>query len=174
MRPKSQQRRSRRGRDRPGAAESRTESPATRRVGTAWPDVALLAGIVLFAFALRLIYILQMRESPLFDDPVMDEQYHDQWARAIVAGETYIEGPYFRAPLYAAFLATIYKLFGPGYLVPRLIQAGLGSLSCGVLFLIGRRVFGRAIGSVWLPGIQGLWRFPGGPSVRSGAGTGRG
>jgi tetratricopeptide (TPR) repeat protein len=103
---------------------------------------------VLVAFGLRLTYVLQLRSSPGFEHPHMDELYHDEWAQAIAAGETFIEGPYFRAPLYPAFLGAIYAAFGQDYLTPRVIQALLGSLSCGLLFLVGRAVFGRAVGSV--------------------------
>lgn len=113
-----------------------------------WRDVALASAIVLVAFSLRLTYDLQARSSPLFDHPQMDERYHDQWAQAIATGETFIEGPYFRAPLYPALLGVVYKVFGHDYLVPRVIQALLGSLSCGLLFLVGRLVFGRVVGAV--------------------------
>ena len=111
-------------------------------------DGVLLAAIIVTAFSLRLIYLLQLRDCPTFDHPAMDELYHDQWARAIAAGESFVDGPYFRAPLYPAFLAAVYKLFGHGYLAPRVIQAALGSLSCGLLYLIGRVTFGRAVGTV--------------------------
>ena len=122
--------------------------PRKQNSSTRWKDAALFGAIVLFAFTLRLTYILQLRNDPTFDNPHMDELYHDDWAQAIAAGETLIEGPYFRAPVYPALLATIYKIFGQGYLLPRIIQGILGSLSCGLLFLIGRRIFGRAIGAV--------------------------
>ena len=132
-------------RDRQAAATTASvcEPPGMRGI-----DVALIITIFACAFALRLIYVQQLRASPLFEDPVMDELYHDQWARSIVAGETYVEGPYFRAPLYPAFLAAVYRVFGPGYLVPRLVQAFLGSLSCVLLFLIGRQIFGRGIAAI--------------------------
>ncbi len=111
-------------------------------------DGILLTAIIVTAFTLRLVYVLQLRDCPTFDHPAMDELYHDQWARAIAAGEAFVEGPYFRAPLYPAFLAAVYKLFGHGHLIPRVIQAILGSLSCGLLYLVGRRTFGRAVGAV--------------------------
>jgi tetratricopeptide (TPR) repeat protein len=107
-----------------------------------------LLGIVVLAFAVRLIYIFELRQSPLFDAPQMDELYHDQWARAIAAGEQFVEGPYFRAPLYPFFLGAIYKVFGDGYLAPRIVQSLLGSLSCGLVFMIGRRAFGYAVGAI--------------------------
>jgi predicted membrane-bound mannosyltransferase len=110
--------------------------------------LVLFAAIVLLAFALRLTYVLQLRSSPLFEHPQMDELYHDQWAQAIAAGETFNQGPYFRAPLYPAFLGAVYAVFGHDYLAARVIQALLGSLSCGLLFLVGRLVFSRVIGAV--------------------------
>ncbi|MFQ5807047.1 MAG: tetratricopeptide repeat protein, partial [Phycisphaerae bacterium] len=122
--------------------------PPTARGGLDWKDAALLAGIMLLALGLRLTYVMQLRSSPLFEHPQMDELYHDQWAQAIASGATFIEGPYFRAPLYPAFLAAVYTVFGQGYLAPRAVQALLGSLSCGLLFLIGRHAFGRAVGAV--------------------------
>lgn len=111
-------------------------------------DGWLIFLILLVAIALRVVFILQMRAGPLFEAPIMDELYHDEWARTIANGETYIDGPYFRAPLYPAFLATIHTLFGHGFLAPRLIQAVLGAFSCVLLFVIGRRVFDRTIGAV--------------------------
>jgi len=104
--------------------------------------------IVLFAFVLRLIYMLQWQECPIFEHPKVDELYHDQWAAAIAAGESFVTGPYFRAPLYPAFLGVIYKVFGHDYLAPRLIQSVLGALSCGLVFLIGRMHFDRRVGAV--------------------------
>jgi tetratricopeptide (TPR) repeat protein len=131
-----------------GEATGAHDSPSAAEARLEWKDAALLAAIVLFAFALRLVHVLQLRSSPLFDHPQMDELYHDQWAQAIVAGKTFIQGPYFRAPLYPAFLAAVYTVFGHDYLAPRIVQAVLGGLSCGLLFLIGRKAFGRAIGAV--------------------------
>ncbi|MCO6437818.1 MAG: glycosyltransferase family 39 protein [Phycisphaerae bacterium] len=134
---------SRRARPGGGAAFLAPPRATFRRI-----DVLLLTGIFLVALGLRLFYVQQMRASPLFDHPVMDEQYHDEWAQAFAEGQTYIEGPYFRAPLYPWFLGTIYWLFGHDLFAARVVQALLGSLSCGLLFLIGRRIFGRTVGAI--------------------------
>jgi len=129
----------------------------TRSSKPARVDAAVFAAIVLSAFALRLIYVLQLRHSPLFDSPIMDELYHDQWGRAIAAGTRFVDGPYFRAPLYPSFLGAVYKVFGPGYLAPRILQGILGSLSCGLVFLIGRDVFDRRIAAVAGFAAAGYW-----------------
>ena len=111
-------------------------------------DLLILAVVVLVALVIRVIYVLQLRDSPLFSHPILDSQVHDGWARSIVAGEEVFTGAYFKAPLYPWFLATIYKIAGPGYLVPRLVQAVMGSLSCGLVYLVGREAFGRATGAL--------------------------
>ncbi len=112
-------------------------------------DLLWLGAIVALAFALRLIYIFQLRANPYFDAPAMDPLYHHDWARTFAAGETFWQGAYFRAPLYPWFLGVIYRLFGPDNpLAPRIVQAALGSLSCGMLFLIGRLVFTRTVGVI--------------------------
>ena len=110
-------------------------------------DALWLVLIVGVAFVLRLVYIHQLRASPYFDAPAMDPLFHHDWARAFAAGETYWDGAYFRAPLYPWFLGLIYKIFGTdNALAPRIVQAGFGSLSCGMLYLLGRLVFSRVAG----------------------------
>ncbi len=113
-----------------------------------WKDRILFLSIVAGAFILRLIYIYQYRDNPIFDKPIMDPLYHAQWARAFVEGKSFMEGmPFFRAPLYPWFLGTCFSLFGEDYLIPRIIQGAMGALSCGLVFVIGRRLFGRIVGA---------------------------
>lgn len=110
---------------------------------------ALLFGLLLLAFALRVVYVLQIRASPYFDRPEMDPGYHVEWARAFARGEPFQPGqPFFRAPLYPWFLGALLALFGDGLLVPRLVQAALGTATTGLAYLIGARAFDRATGLV--------------------------
>jgi tetratricopeptide (TPR) repeat protein len=104
--------------------------------------------VVAVAFVIRVIYAFQYRACPYCGHETMDAWYHDQWARALAEGRPFVEGAYFRAPLYPWFLGTVYWLFGTAPIVPRLVQAALGSLSCGLLFLIGRRTFNRPVGVI--------------------------
>src|SRR5438552_10452812 len=114
-----------------------------------YSDWFLFAIVFVVALAVRLIYVFEMKASnPVFGHPMMDELYHDQWATAIAQGRDFVNGPYFRAPLYPYFLGGIYKVFGHGYLAPRVAQAFVGALNCGLLFLIGRITFNKAIGFV--------------------------
>ncbi len=97
------------------------------------------------AFLLRLLYLLQARANdPLFFSPQMDALYHHQWALAVAAGREFIADAFFRAPLYPWFLGLVYKLFGPNLFSARAVQAAVGSLSCGLTYLLARRLLGRA------------------------------
>jgi tetratricopeptide (TPR) repeat protein len=108
-------------------------------------DIGIIIGIFVFAFAIRFIYLQEMKSSPLFDTPTMDAEYHDQWAQSILKGEDFTGGVFFRAPLYPYFLAAVYKLFGHNYFAARLIQFIIGSLSCVLVYLLGRKVFNRRV-----------------------------
>ena len=135
------------------ASAQQAVADATARTASADPprrrlDLLLIIAIVILAMGIRVTYVLQSRSSPLFAYPIMDAAYHDEWARAIADGETFIEGPYFRAPLYPWFLGGVYTLFGHNYLIPRLIQAGIGAISCVLLYLIGRDTLGRPVGFI--------------------------
>ena len=108
-------------------------------------EVFIIIGIFILAFAIRFIYLLEMRSSPLFDTPTMDAEYHDQWALSILKGEDLTGGVFFRAPIYPYFLAAVYKLFGHNYFTIRLIQFIIGSLSCILVYLLGRKVFNKRV-----------------------------
>ena len=110
--------------------------------------------VVLLALAIRIIYLLQLSQNPIFDSPILDEKIHHEWASLSAAGEDWSVDPgtgeaiaYFRAPLYIWFLAGVYKIFGidPGF-APRLIQSLVGALGCGLLLLLGARLFNRTVG----------------------------
>lgn len=124
------------------------EAPDVATSGSERLDWLLLAGVVAAAFAVRLVYVLMLQDSPLFEHPIVDARYHDEWATDLAAGRPFIEGPYFRAPLYALMLGQIYAISDHSYLAPRLVQIVLGSASCGLVFAIGRLLFDRRVATV--------------------------
>ncbi len=96
-----------------------------------------------FAFILRLIFLYQFQSVIIFDYPVVDMAYHHNWALAIANGEQFYAGPFFRAPLYPLFLGFVYWLFGESAWIIRIIQAIIGSISCVLLYEVGRELFNR-------------------------------
>ncbi len=101
--------------------------------------------IFLFSFALRLIYLLQIQANPHFNVPTMDPLYHDVWAQNIASGNWLGSSIFFRAPFYPYFLALVYKLFGHGYFIPRLIQHIVGSFSCILVYFLARKLYNRSV-----------------------------
>lgn len=51
-----------------------------------------------------------------------------------------------RPPLFPALLAGVYGLFGPDPLAGRLFLSVIDTMTCGVIFLIGREMFGNRVG----------------------------
>jgi 4-amino-4-deoxy-L-arabinose transferase-like glycosyltransferase len=107
--------------------------------------------VALYLFGLSMLiqflYLSQYAVSPFFWVPQLDGMYHDRWAQEIVAGNPR-PTPYFRAPLYYYFLAGIYSVFGQNFWAVRLIQAGIGAISCVLLYHIGIKANVRPAGSL--------------------------
>lgn len=125
--------------------ETETSTPSSRRT---W--VAPLV-IFLLALAFRGAYVAEIRSLPDFEAPLVDAGYHDYWAWGMASGEWELppgtidpridSTPYFRPPLPAFWLATIFAVFGHDHLAARVVQALLGSLACVLVFLVAARLF---------------------------------
>ncbi len=100
----------------------------------------MVAISVLLTLLLRTVYFLEVRDNPYFETPVMDEAYHDAWAKEIAAGNWRANLPFFRAPLYPVLLGVLYSAFGPDYALIRGLQLLLGAVSPLLAFLLGRRI----------------------------------
>ncbi len=115
-----------------------------------------LAAILTLGLCLRLWFLAQILHAPDFRAPQQDPEVLDYYARALLSGDWTVRAgetdpeigttPYFRPPGYAFYLLPIYALTNGSYLAPRLVQMTLGLCSALLLFLIGRKLFGRAAG----------------------------
>ena len=92
------------------------------------------AALFLLALVLRLLYLLEARHSPYFDDLLLDaEEYQilangllsGQWEQA--AADTYVHGVFYPA------LWALVMFLGGGSLTMRLLQAVLGAVTCVLL-----------------------------------------
>ena len=104
-------------------------------------------GLFFFALSVRWIYLEQIKSSPFFDVPIVDAKSYMDRAVQIARGEV-VEKPFWQPPLYPYFLGLLYKVFGERYDLFRWIQLGIGSLSCLLVYWIGRRIFGTTVGVV--------------------------
>src|SRR5262249_37663481 len=99
--------------------------------------------IFLTALAVRLVHVWQMRASPFFSVLLGDSRGYDEWARRIAGGEWIGTDVFYQAPLYPYLLGVIYAVAGRHLLLVRVVQALIGSASCGLLALAAERFVSR-------------------------------
>ena len=122
----------------------------------------MLTALSIFAvaFAIRMIHLWQLRSTPFFTLLMGDSRSYDEWARRIAGGEWIGRDVFYQAPLYPYVLAVLYKTIGRDLLAVRIVQTAIGSASCVLLFLAGRRLFAHRVGVVagfglafWAPAV---------------------
>jgi tetratricopeptide (TPR) repeat protein len=120
-----------------------------------------LVGILVVALALRVLYILGQRGDLLFDYPVVDEETYVAAARALADGHGVAPKPWYQPPGLVYALATVFRVCGPGLLVPRLLQAVLSTASCAMAFVVTRRLFSApvALGAAAMCAVHGVLVF---------------
>ncbi len=100
--------------------------------------VAMASVIFFVALGIRIIHLLEMRKNPFFYHPIVDAwDYHKDAVQIVTTGDWIGKYPFFQAPLISYFLAVIYKIGGINLLLPRLVQAIIGSFSAAGIFLLG-------------------------------------
>ncbi len=118
-----------------------------------WP-VAIFSA----AFLVRLIYIIEKSTSdPSFALPMVDELWHWRWANEILTQSFWGDGAWFRAPLYAYFLALLAKLTNflsaPGeppmaqLFAIRTLQALLAAWTASLVYKLGAETISRRVGA---------------------------
>lgn len=135
-------------------APQRRESRQTRSARPAKPLLheanhrAAFWFVVIFAaaFAVRAIYLSQIRTIPLFYHLAGDARTYYEWAQRIAAGDWLGEGVFYQAPLYPYFLGVAQFVLGDAVWPARLVQITMGALSCSLIFLVGRSLFGVRAG----------------------------
>jgi tetratricopeptide (TPR) repeat protein len=100
--------------------------------------LAALAKIVV-----RVIYLLQIRNSPTFHSPLVDQLWHWEWAGDILSGSFWGNGAYFRAPLYAYLLAFLRLITDSSFFWVRLLQVLLSACTAFILVKLAEKLFSR-------------------------------
>lgn len=119
-------------------------------------------GLAIFTVAmlLRALYLLEMRDLPLFSVLMGDGVSYNSWARRIAAGEWYGKEVFYQTPMYPYFLAVVYRVCGSEIWTVRLVQTAISSASCVLLAAGGVRWFDRRVGIA-----TGLLAAAYGPSI---------
>lgn len=130
-----------RARKRRAVAETASPFETSRNSSAVW-----FWGIVCSAFFLRLIYLRQIESIPLFYHLAGDAWTYDEWGQRLAAGDWLGEGVFYQAPLYPYFLGVLNLLLGNNLWLIRIVQIGLASIACGLMFRAGEKWFSRPAG----------------------------
>jgi len=103
-----------------------------------------LPAILVMALSLRILYLLQARDH-LFFNAFSDSIYYHSWALRLLEGQP---GPqvFYLGPLYPFLLALFYAVAGPWVELFLWFQVLLGTAGCALLYFLGRRAGGQAVG----------------------------
>ena len=98
-----------------------------------------LVVIFLVAMAYRGLYFLEVRQHPLFLNPVIDAEQHHAWAQRVSSGLILGRGPdaVFKPCIYPLLLGGVYYLSGSNITVIQWFQFILGSVSAALTALLG-------------------------------------
>jgi len=110
-------------------------SPTLPREGS------ILAFLLLLALTVRVVFVLQMRASPYFDHPALDQGFYVEAGRAVATGQEIRPGPIVRPPLYGWWLGLIFRIFGESLLVPRLLQCLVGTIAVWLVHRLAKVAF---------------------------------
>jgi Flp pilus assembly protein TadD len=109
------------------------------------------------------VYFAQIRGNPHFAIPIMDEGYHDLWAREIAAGDWSSRIPFFRAPFYPLLLGLAYRFLGTDPVPFAALRGGqllIGAATPWLVHRIGRRIWparpGLAFAASMIVALDGL------------------
>ena len=104
-----------------------------------------LGGILALALLLRVVHILSQRGDVLFDFPGVDEERYVTMGRLLADGKVPEVRPWFHPPGLVYALGAVFSLAGPGLTAPRIAQALVSTASCGLAYVVARRVFERRV-----------------------------
>ena len=105
-----------------------------------WIDLIIVLGI---ALVIRAVYLWQFSALADWNQLTVDNWYHHNWAMTIARGNIWGDTTYFRAPMYSWLLGAVYYLFGPTFLIARILGLCIGICSVALTYLIAHRIFGR-------------------------------
>lgn len=98
--------------------------------------------VILVALLTRLLHVLfTAKLNPLALDITLDAAVYDRWAKALVwGGDAGVTG-LMQAPLFPWFVSMVYRVAGPSLTAVRLVQAVMGTFTCGFITVATRRLF---------------------------------
>ena len=112
-----------------------------------YKPAVLIGGLALL---LRMIYVFELSDSPLFEFPAVDADTYNQHAEIIAKGNwlSLGMGPFWQPPLFPYSLAPLKIVFSDAlfFYVARIVQALVDAFTCVLVYFLGTRLFNRGVG----------------------------
>jgi hypothetical protein len=102
------------------------------------------------ALAVRVVYLLSIRNAFFFEHLQTEPQHYDAWATEIVRGTAHASVPFDEAPAYPYFVALIYAVVGHSVMAVCAVQALLGAAASAAIGMVAGRGAGRR--AAWIAG----------------------
>ena len=106
----------------------------------------VLASILGLALILRVVALLNLRGSIYFDFLLWDERVYHTLATRIAEGASKSSSIYEFSPLPVYLMALVYRLFSPDIFYIRILNIILGTLTCYLIYHIGKDLGGLKTG----------------------------
>lgn len=113
------------------------------------PPIGFLVALFCFAFLVRIVYLLDLANNPLFDafPQAVDHWNFDQSAINFSEGDWLARARNNAfSPLYKYFLGILYWVSSRNFYFIYGVQFFLGSISSVLIYLIGRNIFNHRVG----------------------------
>jgi tetratricopeptide (TPR) repeat protein len=102
----------------------------------------LFAYVLFFiALAIRLIYLWEDRSNPFYEYGNIDSIHYKIFANDFSKYGILPNDVFFWGPGYPFFLSFIYATFGNTTIITKIVQSIIGSLTCVLVYLIGKKLF---------------------------------
>ena len=103
--------------------------------------------LICLALSLRAIYFNQT-VGYIQPGSGSDAHFYLQWAEGIVRGDVLGGDVFYALPVYPYFLSLAYLFSGGETFGLILIQIVIGSLNCGLIYLLAKKLFGQQVGII--------------------------
>ena len=122
-------------------------------------DKLMLPILFTVALAIRLWFIVRLQADPVFCMPVSDPKEFNYWAFQIFHSHWLWHDLPHHMPLYAYFVALVYKVFSFHVTAVAVVQSVLGAFSACLMYILVRRMIGAAAAVVCSGFMAAYWFF---------------
>ncbi len=111
-------------------------------------ELLTIFSIFILALSIRLIYIYESSANPSFSAPTVDSGTYDFSARSVAEGKDMNDDFFWQPFFYPTFLSIVYLASNSSIICAKIIQVLLGSITCSLTYLLGKRIFNRGAGII--------------------------